>query len=199
MRTKIITSIAVALIAFVGYTTFHTQTTPIGSQELALNTPNINDLTTHWIKYTSKKGNFEVMFPNGAQYLEDFVVDTETKTENHYQMFVSEENDGTVFMISLATYPKNDKKETPQATLDKAIKTMFTKRAHSEIVSSEDTTFDELPAKNIQFKQQEYTILAKAFLSGENVYVLSYIAKTPDINRDKFNYFLSTFSFLPNT
>ena len=78
----------------------------------------------NWHLYVSPSGNFQVMFPAMPQQAEKKIVDDKTKELRDYDFYVSEKNDGTLFMITAITFPPNRDPKATEQLLTKAMTDM---------------------------------------------------------------------------
>ena len=58
-----------------------------------------------WKEFSSPDGEFNVLFPTLPQHAKENLTDPKTNEVRKYNMYVAEKNDGTIFMISLISFP----------------------------------------------------------------------------------------------
>jgi len=151
-----------------------------------------------WFPYESSVGGFKVMLPLLPQEASQTVIDPKTQQENHYQMYVAQENNGTIFMINVITYPSAPDAGGKLILLKGLMNGMVAADKKNELIEMTTTDYQGMPALHFSIENEERTIYAKEFMKGNTIYLLFVIAK-PDQLQDakaKFAYFVKSFNLL---
>lgn len=188
-------TLVLGVIVAGGVALYDSQSPSKAYPEIALNEVRESNGFSGWIEFISAKNNFKTFFPAIPQYVEQNIEDPDSQTNHHYEMFVAEQNNGSVYMVNIISYGKDFKLLKPQVMLDDVIKKMQKNNENNKLAKSEDTTFNNFPAKRFQFDQDKLTILGCAFIVDNKVYVISYIAKNGQVNREEFDHFLNSFKY----
>lgn len=164
--------------------------TPSSSQEDPL-------LFSYWKMYKPKSEDFEVLIPSEPQYAKDFIEIADSDKKKRYEIYASEKPDGTLFMISVITYPSEIDMGNTREVLKNMVRELAVgKKDHklndiAEIEKSGKLTY-HFDIENNDFKIQGETFLVK------NVqYVISYIVRKENYNEAEYNHFVNSFTLLP--
>lgn len=159
------------------------------------NAPNTGII--NWLEFVSPRGNFEVILPSAPQYLEEGINIPETNTKRRYEIYASEDSDGTVYLVNIITYPKDFPIPNPQKLMSDVIQEMLKTRMSNRLEDTKETVFLEHPAKDFKIDNGNMTIMGRAFIVGQSVYLLTYISMDAYSNPEEYQRFLESFQFLP--
>lgn len=146
-----------------------------------------------WREYNPQSKRFKVMFPEPPQYAKQTVPVPNTDKLRTYEMYVSENLNTSIFMISLISYPTgidiSDKKQLLHDVVDEMMQT----KPDNRLKKIEDTTYENYPAVDFNISNNKFNVDGRAFLVDRTVYLLSYIAKISDLSQSEYEYFINSF------
>jgi hypothetical protein len=146
-----------------------------------------------WKKFIPATGKFTAFLPNQPSYAIDIEDIPNTEKKRWYEVYVSEEINGKVFLINLITYPHDYQLSDPPVILENIVKDIISRNLNNHIVEIKDDTFRGLPAKYFNFKNQSIEVRGEAFLSNNTVYLLTYTALADDFDTNEFTQFVNSF------
>ncbi|MDP1880727.1 MAG: hypothetical protein Q8K60_07290 [Parachlamydiaceae bacterium] len=154
-------------------------------------------LFSYWKKYESKSGDFEVLVPSEPQYAKDFIDIPGSDKKKRYEIFASEKPDGTLFMISVITYPT----EIDMGNTREILKNMV----HELAAGKKDHKLNDLAeiekagklTYHFNIENNEFKIQGETFLVNNVQYVISYIVRKENYNEAEYNHFVNSFTLLP--
>lgn len=152
---------------------------------------NPEPLDKSWFQYESPKGEFTVSMPLLPQTATQDIQDPKTAEVRHYEMYVAQTDDGTIYMISLITLPN----QPDQDTLTKIMSDMVSANKGNKLNSSKIGLYQGMPSLDFSIDKDQHFIEAREFINGNTVYLLSTISKAEYKNKSHFNYFINSFKF----
>lgn len=158
--------------------------------EAALEKYNFQD----WHAFSSPDQTFQVMFPTLPQHAKETVKDKKNGDERKYEMYVSEKEDGTMFMISTITFKKlkNDPVED-QKLLSEMMNDMVASNPKNVLQKSKEGDYKGHRTLEYTINNNELSIEVKSFLVKDRMYVMSRIAKLSNYNAEEYNFFINSF------
>lgn len=145
-----------------------------------------------WISYTPPSKKFSAKFPTMPQHATDRSTDSKTKEPKQYDMYVSEAY-GKVYMIGVISFLKEDKIKDDEATLKSTIDDMVSSNPENKLEKVQFDTFNGQKAARFTIANGSYTILGRAFINKNDLYVLSAVSKNaPEESQKDFDYFVNS-------
>lgn len=181
-------------VAIVGFLFLRTVESPsrVNRQEMTVasnDTKQIQD----WHEFSPASEKFKVSFPVLPQHATESLVDPKTKETRQYDMYVSEKDNGTIFMISLITMLENSQAKINDEVLKNVIDDLVSTNPHSKIKSMKMGSYREYPAMDFSIESDKVNIDGKAFIVGNTLYLLTSVAKVEDYKSSEFDYFMNSF------
>lgn len=151
---------------------------------------------SEWKEFTAPSGRFKVMLPLVPQQASERLTDPETKESRVYDMYVAQELDGTMYMVSLIVF--SDKKGGTGADdlLKTTISDMVKANPNNKLSKMDKTTYDAYPAYDFKIENVDMTIDGKAVMDQDTLYILSTIEHNKQYNPGDFDYFIKSFKLL---
>lgn len=166
--------------------TFAATPTPAASNGEAVN-------YAKWHLFAAPNGKFKVLFPALPQHASENVVDPKTKEVRQYDMYVSEKNDGTIFMITEIMFPAPVDTATADTLLKKAMNDMVESNPKNKLKTMSFKDTHSTKALNFAIQNEQIEISGEAFLAGETLYVLTTLGKAGSYNPKEFDFFTNSF------
>lgn len=149
-----------------------------------------------WVPFRPKSGLFKVLLPHPPQYAKDLVPIPGSDQKRRYDMYASEKIDGTLFLISVITYPTEAESLESADLLKQTVDELMRSKPDNQLSSIKESVFKEHPALNFIITNREFKVQGIVFMVGKNVYVLSYVARQNDFNAIEFQHFVDSFELL---
>ncbi len=151
----------------------------------------------NWHEFSAEDGAFNVMLPALPQHAKEVVNVTE-KESRHYDMYVSEKGDGTVFMISSITFkglPAGfDKREILRSMMDD----MVASSPSNELRKEEEGEYKGHASLQYTIDNKDNAIDVKSFMDKDKMYVMTRVTKAVNYNTEEFNFFTNSFDLQAN-
>lgn len=162
---------------------------PIGSSNPALQSE-----FSSWHEFKAPKGAFEAQFPFPPQNATQSVRDPKTQALRHYDMYVSEKENGTIFMVSLITFPES------QESLDPLKKTiindLLVSNPQNQLKSMKVGTYKLFPTIDFVITGPLQTINGRTFSDGNVIYLLTGIFNNAFYNQAEYEHFINSFEWV---
>lgn len=156
-------------------------------------------LPKEWKKFVPTTGKFTVYLPSMPKYAIDVVNVPNTDVKRWYEMYVSEEINGTVYLINLITYHPDFDISNAKDLLNNVVNEIVSSNLNNHIVEKKDSTFKERPSLFFHMTNQSIVVKGVAFLVGKTVYLLTYTATKDNFDEKEYNSFIHSFELLkPN-
>lgn len=148
-----------------------------------------------WRSYTPGTGRFSVALPVLPQHATDTINDTTTQQLRHYEMYIADAGDGTIYMINMITYPADADLSNHKEVFKSFIDDMVTSNPQNHLLSSEPSHFHGHDAWDFNIQNSEGELRSKMFLDDKSrtLYVLSRLAKPNVPDHGEFDKFVDTF------
>lgn len=145
-----------------------------------------------WRHFEPNSGKFSVDLPVMPHQASETINDATTQQLRRYEMYVSEGQNETVYLINLITYPNEEDLDNHPKLFQSFIDDMLKANSNNELISSSPTQHQGLDGMDFKIKTQNATMNSKMFIEGRTLYVLSKVSKTETDDGD-FEKFVSSF------
>ena len=130
------------------------------------------------------------------QQASDQVTDPLTNEVRYYDMYVSQELDGTIYMISLITFKDSKSVIDPENLLKLTIGDMVKANLENKLLKVDNGNYKNMPASDFKIQNPQMTIEGKAFVDHQTLYIVSTMENTRNYKSDDFEYFMKSFNLL---
>lgn len=182
------------LAAAVVYDGYKKSDTPKSDMIAMADTQNISTL---WKRFTSKENDFSVLLPSLPQHVQEKVTLPNGQDVVEYHMYLSQEKNGTTFLISVIHYPEVFDTSKPEILLDGVMKEMLSGNTANTLGDVKKSLFKNCPSVDFLLENKEFELRCRTFLHSKTLFVLSVIDRksAADINKI-FNKFANSFELL---
>lgn len=152
-----------------------------------------------WREYKAPTGDFQVKLPTVPQRATQKVSDPNTDVTKDYDMYVAEQNNGTIYMISSIHFV--NKKEPNEIVEKSIIKDLLDANPLNELKSMSVGHYRQYKTTLFTIANQETIIEGMTFMDKDTLYILSAIFHTVNYNPEAYKYFLQSFDLrkgIPN-
>lgn len=202
-RLGILIAVAAVAIALLLVLRFN-PTTPAKKMEPDLKsqpvqTAGLSELGLHtWHEY-SAPNHFKVLFPSLPQHASEAKTDPKTKETRQYEMYVSEKDNGSIFMITMITFAEPPQKESEEKLLTNLMNEMLVESPENRLKNMKVGNFRDHTSLNFAIEKDQVNIDGRGFFAGNTLYMLSSIAKMDNYKPQEFEFFVNSFELLPAT
>lgn len=145
-----------------------------------------------WHQFTVSP-SFEVQFPTLPQHATEKIEDPKTKEPRQYEMFVSEKDNGTIFMISIIKLLDVSKAKIDQSALSNVMSDMLNSTPNSKLKDMKMGSYKQYPSIDFSIENDQINIDGKVFLVNNTMYVLTSAAKMGVYKPQESKYFFDSF------
>lgn len=150
-------------------------------------------LPKDWKKFVPTTEKFTVYLPSVPKYAIDIVNVPNTDVKRWYEMYVSEEINGTVYLINLITYHPDFDISDVKGLLNNVVNEIVSSNLNNHVVEKKESTFKERPSLFFHITNQSIVVKGVAFLVGKTVYLLTYTATKENFQEKEFDQFIHSF------
>lgn len=147
----------------------------------------------NWHEFTPPNGKFKVLLPTLPQHANEKLEDPKTKEPRQYEMYVSEKDNGTIFMISMITMLDNKNAQINEDILKKVINDLLATNPDSKVKKMDMGSYREHPAMDFSIENGPVNIDGKAFIMGNTLFLLTSAAKHENYQHQEFDFFINSF------
>lgn len=101
-------------------------------------------------------------------------------------------------MISVISFLNVDKMKSDQSVLKNVIDDMVSSNPGNKLEKIQYGTYEDHKDADFLITNKSYAISGRAFVDGNQLYVLSSLSKTPEESKSEFDYFLRSFKLTNN-
>jgi hypothetical protein len=146
-----------------------------------------------WQEFIPRTGLFRVMFPFPPQYAKDLVAIPNSDKKRRYEIYASEKIDGTLFLISVITYPSEVDTSDSNEILQQVAYELVQNKPGNRLTKLKESFFNGYPSLDFSIENQQFHIEGKMILVNKTVYVLSYSTRLGDFDPKEYQYFIDSF------
>lgn len=150
-----------------------------------------------WKEFEPKSGLFKVLLPHPPHYAKDLVPIPDSDKKRRYDMYASEKIDGTLFMITVITYPAEVDMTDSHEILQQIVNELKHSKSDNQITNLKDGFFQTHPAVDFTINNKEIQVEGKAFIVGNTVFVLSYVVKEDHFDPVEYQEYIDSFQLTP--
>lgn len=145
----------------------------------------------NWLSYSAPSGKFSISFPAPPQNATQTVKDPKSDLLRNYDMYVSETEDGSIYMVSLIQFPKAE--ETPEILQKTIISDLVAASPTNQLKSMSAGTYNKIPTVDFVIENPERIVKGRSFFEGNTLYLISTIAKVGNFAPADYDYFIKSF------
>ncbi len=204
--SKTLLLIVTIAIAIVGFFTFRVIQDPstIGLTADGQKKPDVQQVKglatafDQWREFAAPSGHFKVLLPALPQHATEKLRDPKTQEPRQYDMYVSEEGNGTLFMISIISIPDNKQQAIDEGVLKTVMNDMLKSTPNGKLKTMKIGNYKEFPSIDFAIENDQVLIDGKVFLVQQTLYALTSVAKRDMFLSSEFDFFINSFQLLNN-
>lgn len=116
-----------------------------------------------------------------------------TDIQRWYEMYVSEEINGTVYLLNLISYGPDYPITDAKNILHNVVNEIVARNLSNRLTKLEDGKFQNQPAIFFQIENEPAEIKGVAFLDEKTVYQLTYTALSENFEEQEYDEFIHSF------
>lgn len=147
-----------------------------------------------WFPYDAPGGEFTVSLPLLPQTATQDLTDPKNGEVRHYEMYIAQTAEGTIYMISLITLSKLLDESEKTEMLNQLMNDMVSANKGNKLRNSKSGVYEGMNSIDFTIdKESGHVIEAREFANGKTIYILSTISKKEDADKSHFKYFIDSF------
>lgn len=150
-----------------------------------------------WKEFVANSGNFKAVLPSHPQHAKQVVEIPNSDKKRVYEMYASDKVNGTVFMISIITYPADVDTSDITQMLQGTVTELMQGNADNKLIKQEETIYQNHPALDFTIENEPFKVEGITFMIDKALYVLSYTARINDFKPAEYKYFIDSFVLQP--
>ncbi len=144
-----------------------------------------------WKLFKPKNGRFEVLMPQVPQHAEE--THPNGKDVTKYDVYLAQDHEGSVYMISLTEYPPNYDMGNIEDVLEAVKNGAVGSNSKNEVKMVEKSTFLNLPSLDFLLENPDSGIRSKVIVDNKTLIVLTAMNRDPAALEKDFNNFVGSF------
>lgn len=144
-----------------------------------------------WRDFTPSSKKFTVMLPGLPQNAKQSTRDPKTNQMRNYEMYVSEKDDGSIFMISVIQFPES--KEAPETLQKTVVNDLLAANPTNQLKNMKIGDYKGRKTLDFTIENNEMTIDGMTFTEGDTLYMLSALFRNNSYHPEEYQYFLNSF------
>lgn len=183
---------ALSLVAIFAYDL----SSKISKPDFLMKNEDENKLST-WKIYHPSNDQFEVRFPALPQHVAETHPNANLD-QTKYDVYLAQETDGTVYMISMTQYP--DAKDVSKANdlLEGILKGAVVSNPKNQLIYSESITYFNLPALEFVIQNSDFSTKSKAILAAKTLFVVTVMGRDSGKLENDYKEFAGSFRIKNN-
>ena len=149
-----------------------------------------------WREFQSDSGQFSVEFPSYPQHVSEKYALADSGLILEYDVYVVEEEDGTIYMMSLIKYPEQVDTSDEQAILIGLKDEMLEANPTNELISLDGVEVAGCEAIEFAIENDEAFINSQALMAGKTLYLLSVIDRADQFVEKDYSHYTNSFELL---
>lgn len=153
-----------------------------------------------WKLYKPQNERFEVLLPGIPQHVSETHPNSKNATKDapkdviKYDVYLSQDVDGNIFMISLTQYPPSYEMGGIDEVLEAVKNGAVGSNSKNELKDIERSTFMNLPSLDFSIANSDSNIRSKVILDNKTLFVLTVMDKDSSRLESDFNTFVGSFA-----
>ena len=148
-----------------------------------------------WKVFKPQNERFEVLLPSIPQHVSEAHPAGNEFTK--YDVYLSQDREGNVYMISFTQYPESYQMGSPEDVLEAVKNGALGSNKKNELKTVESSTYFNMPALDFSIQNSDSAIRSKAIVNDKTLIVLTVMNRDPTKVDDDFNTFAGSFVLNP--
>lgn len=196
-RTKIIVYAIVVFVALIAIDQWRKYSSPSSIEDqIAPNHMEEASLVAadDWKEFSPANGKFKVLLPALPQHASDSVPLASGNGSIKYDMYLSQEKNGTTFMISLIEYPKDFDTSKSSDLLDSVMNQLMAGNPNNRLRNVAKGSYHTYPSLDFAIENNDVFVRSKTFMMGKTLFVLTLVDRNLNDIDAQFVKFINSFA-----
>lgn len=151
----------------------------------------------NWHEFNAPLDQFKVLLPILPQHATKTLTDPTTNDLRQFDMYVSEKENGTIFMISIVTFLDKESEKIDDTLLMNVVNDMLASSAQNQLKSLVPGNYETYPSIDFSIENDQVNIDGRVFLVDKTLFLLTSAAKRELYKRKEFEFFINSFELPP--
>lgn len=147
-----------------------------------------------WIEVYSSEGSCKAAFPRKPDHMQQDMKMRGSEEKLRYDVYVADHQRKEVFMVLIAKYPGEVKKEDAKHNLEHFLNTLVSQNSKNRLLFADLITVDGQPALDFFIKTDAVYFKGRAIQANNSLYLLAMECEIKNYQEHHFNYFIKSFS-----
>jgi hypothetical protein len=148
----------------------------------------------NWIEVHSPEGSCKAIFPRKPDHMQQDMKMRGTEEKLRYDVYVADHQRKEVFMVLIAKYPGEVKKEDAKHNLEHFLNTLISQNAKNRLLFADLIEVNGKPALDFFIKTDSVYFKGRAIQANNSLYLLAMECEIKNYQEHHFNYFIKSFS-----
>lgn len=144
-----------------------------------------------WSEFQAPNGKFHVMMPGIPQNATQNIKDPKTKELRHYDMYVAQKNNGSIFMVSLIKFPEPH--AAPEMLQKTVVNDLLAANPQNQLKSMKVGSYKDYKTLDYSIVNNDMTVQGMTFVDGNTLYLVSTVFPNQYYNAEEYEHFIKSF------
>ena len=148
----------------------------------------------NWQKIHSEEGSCKATFPSKPHHMQQDMKMRGSEEKLRYDVYVADHERKEVFMVLIAKYPGEVKKEDAKKNLEHFLNTLVSQNGNNRLLFADLIEVDGNPAMDFFIKTDAVYFKGRAIQANNSLYLLAMECEIKNYQEHHFNFFIQSFS-----
>jgi len=148
----------------------------------------------NWIEVYSSEGSCKAAFPRKPDHMQQDMKMRGSDEKLRYDVYVADHQRKEVFMVLIAKYPGEVKKEDAKHNLEHFLNTLISQNNKNKLLFADLIEVDGKPALDFFIKTDAVYFKGRAIQANNSLYLLAMECEIKNYQEHHFNYFIKSFT-----
>jgi len=149
-----------------------------------------------WKEFVPRSGLFKTLLPSPPQYGKDYIAIPNSDKKRRYDMYAAEKIDGTLFLISVITYPPEVDISSSDDIIRQNIEDLMHNKVDNRLTKLVNLSLHEHKTFDFSIENRDFDIQGRSIQDDHVVYMLVYITQKESFDPKEYQYFIDSFQLL---
>lgn len=147
-----------------------------------------------WKNMRSEENGCKAAFPRKPDHMQQDMKMRGSEEKLRYDVYVADHERKEVFMVLIAKYPGEVKKEDAKRNLEHFLNTLISQNAKNRLLFADLIEVDGNPAMDFFIRTDAVYFKGRAIQANNSLYLLAMECEIKNYQEHHFNYFIESFS-----
>ena len=160
--------------------------------EISSNTP--SDGFESWKNVYSEESNCSAAFPRKPDHMQQDMKMRGSEEKLRYDVYVADHERKEVFMVLIAKYPGEVRKEDAKKNLEHFLNTLISQNSKNRLLFADLIEVEGNPGMDFFIRTDKVYFKGRAIQANNSLYLLAMECEVKNYQEHHFNYFIQSFS-----